>query len=157
MSEVSTKILMDITSMSRITTYTAGAAQSAMNRLLRKFTDDCLKPHGLTTMQWFMLGIIYDAGESGISVTDLSRRIDTNVPYITNTLNLLEKKGRVERTVSLTDSRKKVVKIVADYRKKCEAIEADLRVKMREVLYANITPDELKTYLTVINKINQAL
>ena len=157
MDEVSSNYLIHLRKMSDKTTYNAGVAQSAMNRLLRKFTDDCLRPHGLTTMQWFITGTIYDAGNDGISVTDLSKRVDTNVPYITNTLNLLEHKGGIERRTSETDSRKKVVRIADGYRPICEAIEADLRKRMREVLYARITPEELKTYLTVISKLNQAL
>ena len=137
------------------TTYQAGVAQSTAHRLLKKFTEDCIRPHGITMMQWFIIGTIHDAGEKGITVTELSRAVDTNVPYITNTLNLLGSKGIIFRDTNENDSRSKRVTINPAYEKTVLEIEADLRTKMREGIYAEITPQELAIYIGVLRKLTQ--
>ena len=140
-----------------ISTYQAGVAQSTAQRLLKKFTEDNLRPHGLSMMQWFIVGIIYDAGDTGISVTNLSKAIDTNVPYITNTLNLLASKHIIERNNPDNDNRSKLVTIQPHFIPTFLAIEQDLRVKMRNILYVNLTQQELQTYVHVLYKLNNSL
>ena len=134
------------------TTYQAGVVQSAAFRSLKKFTDGCLREYGLTTMQWFILGTIYDSGDEGIRISDLSRSVDTNLPYITNTLNLLESQGAVERVESSKDGRSKRVRITYSYRPQCDIIEAALRQKMRSGIYSRIDPDQLRSYLYVLHQ-----
>ncbi len=146
-----------ITSLVNIPTYKAGVVQSSAYRLLKKFTEDCIKEHGLTTMQWFIIGTIYDTGATGIGVTELSRAVDTNVPYITNTLNLLENMQIVTREAREDDNRSKVVRIAAAYLPNIQLIEQDIRRKMRKTIYATITPAELRAYLTVLYKLNHSL
>jgi DNA-binding MarR family transcriptional regulator len=144
-------------SLAGLTTYRAGVAQSTAYRLLKKFTEECVAPHGITMMQWFIIGMIYDSGELGIGVTELSQAVDTNVPYITNTLNLLEQKKMIVREARRDDSRSKVVRINEQFAPTVLQIEADLRQKMRSSIYSNVTPEELKTYLTVLYKLNTSL
>lgn len=138
-----------------IATYQAGVMQSSAHRVLKKFTNACLKEHGITTMQWFMIGTIYDTGEAGIRINQLSSVMNTNLPYITNALNLLESKGVVERIKSPGDSRGKRVRITEDFRPRCTLIEADLRQKMRTGIYSRIDPDQLRTYLLVLQQLNK--
>jgi DNA-binding MarR family transcriptional regulator len=144
----------DIVNLGDITTYQAGVAQATAHRVLKKFTEDCLRPHGLTMMQWFILGTIHDASDKGITVTQLSKAVDTNVPYITNTLNLLASKNIISRDTNEEDSRSKRVSINPDYEPTILAIEDDLRNKMREGIYARITPKELAVYVSVLHKLN---
>lgn len=145
-------------SLADTSTYQAGITQSTTQRLLKKFTDDCLREHSLTSMQWFLVGTIYDAGYSGLSITSLSKIADTNVPYITNTLNKLQVKGIIVRKPgSAKDSRTKIVKIHPDYIKTVQAIEQNLRQKMRGTLYSNVTNQELRTYITVLIKFTKSL
>ena len=143
--------------MADITTYQAGVAQSAAHRLLKKFVESCLKQHDLTMMQWFVIGTIYDAGDAGIGVTRLSKAMDTNVPYITNMLNTLVAKGIVLREFRDGNNRSKFVKINPSFERTLIDIETDLRQQMRQTIYANITPAELKTYLTVLYKLSYSL
>jgi DNA-binding MarR family transcriptional regulator len=157
MNIVSSENFEPLESLVNIPTYKAGVAQSTAYRLLKKFTEDCVKPHGLTMMQWFIIGTIHDAGSHGIGVTELSKLVDTNVPYITNTLNLLEQKQIIIREVRGNDSRSKVVKIAPRFARKVDIIEADLRQKMRATIYADITPAELRTYVTVLYKLSSSL
>ena len=147
----------NLESLAGISTYAAGVAQSTAYRLLKKFTEDCIGSHNITMMQWFIIGTIYDAGSTGIGVTELAHAVDTNVPYITNTLNLLEQKNIIERETRSGDSRSKVVVISPHYEPTVRAIEKDLRAKMRETIYANITPNELRTYISVLYKLSNSL
>lgn len=149
--------IQPLQNLGNIPTYKAGVVQSSAHRRLRKFTEDCIKDHGITMMQWFIIGTIYDTGPTGIGVTELSKAVDTNVPYITNTLNLLEHKQIIERETREGDNRSKVVRITASYLPQIKHIEADMRRKMRKTIYASVTPAELRAYLTVLYKLNHAL
>lgn len=143
---------MDISS---ITTYQAGVAQSSAYRNLNKLFSAMLKQHDLTSMQWFVLGTIHDAGTEGIQLTQLSTKLQTGLPFITNTINLLESKGMVERKGSPTDSRSKRVFITDTFRPTCEKIETDLVEKLRGSVYGNIDSDELRIYIKVLSQISQ--
>lgn len=141
--------------LSNITTYQAGVAQSSAYRNLNKLFSAMLKEHELTSMQWFVLGTIYDAGHEGIQLTQLSTKLQTGLPFITNTINLLESKGMVQRRGSPTDSRSKMVLITDAYIPVCEKIEDDLRNKMRGTVYADISREELQTYIKVLVQLSQ--
>lgn len=144
--------------LSGISTYRAGILQSAVHRQLKKCTEDCLREYGISMMQWFVIGAIYDAGAKGISATQLSNTLGTNVPYITNALNKLAAKNIIIRGGSKTnDSRYKTVTLHPGYAATVRAIEAALRDKMRHTIYATITPLELRTYIGVLMKINHTL
>ena len=142
---------MDISS---ITTYQAGVAQSSAYRNLNKLFSAMLKTYDLTSMQWFVLGTIYDAGTDGIQLTQLSTKLQTGLPFITNTINLLESKNMVERRGSPTDSRSKLVVITEAFAPTCKQIEQDLENRINKTLYGDIAPADLKTYVKVLTKIS---
>lgn len=138
-------------------TYAAGVMQSTTYRLLMKFTDAAVHPYGITSMQWFMIGTIYEAGEMGITIGELSKRLDTTMSYVTNTMNLLVSRNIIERVSSKSDLRSKSVHIHPSFVPKFHQIEGDLRKKLQGVLYVDITPAELLTYIKVLQKINSSL
>lgn len=140
-------------SLSGITTYQSGVVQTTAYRTLKRFTDSFLADHGITTMQWFIIGTIKDAGHEGIRMTDLSYKVDTTLGFVTNTVNLLESKGIVIRRDHKTDNRAKLVSITPSFLPQCDEIETDLRRKMRASLYKNISPEELRVYITVLYKL----
>lgn len=141
--------------ISNITTYQAGVAQSSAYRNLNKLFSAMLKTYDLTSMQWFVLGTIFDSGENGIQLTQLSTKLQTGLPFITNTINLLQSKGMVERRNSLTDSRSKSVFIAESFIPTCRQIEADLRGKMRTSVYGRISQEDLTVYLRVLYQLSQ--
>ncbi|MDQ2973536.1 MAG: hypothetical protein M3Q79_03585, partial [bacterium] len=55
--------------LSKIATYQSGVVQTTAYRSLKKLTDSCLQKHGITTMQWFVIGSVYDAGHEGVRIT----------------------------------------------------------------------------------------
>lgn len=147
--------LAPITSLHDITTYQSGVVQSAAMRALNKFTNEVLQAHGLTTMQWFIIGTIYDTGTTGMRITDLGKKIDTKLSFLTNTVNLLESKGILERLSHQTDSRSRMVVVTESYRPQCDEIEQDLRSKLRQSIYSRITPEEFRTYIGVLYKLSE--
>lgn len=137
-----------------ISTYESGVVQSAAHRLLMKVKTDFLADYDLTPMQWFVIGFTYDAGESGIHLSELRRKIDASMPFITSLVNNLESKQILQKVSDPSDSRVKIARLDPSYNKKVEYIEEALRDKLREVLYRNddITRNELQTYITVLYK-----
>lgn len=141
--------------ISHITTYESGVVQSSAHRLTMKIKTDYLSQYDITTMQWFVIGFTYDAGDQGIRLNDLMKALDTTMPFITNTVNVLELKGILQKVSDLNDSRVKIAKLNPEYRSQVEEIEAGLRDKLRTELYTqdSITRDELQIYISVLYKI----
>lgn len=142
-----------------ITTYQSGIVQASAHRLINREMAHFLLPYDLSCMQWFMIGHIYDAGSEGVRLTDLMRLLDTKLPFITNSINLLESRGIVEKRGHETDNRVKLVSIAPSYRKTVQVIEAHLREELRHLLYDNddISREELSAYITVLYKMINAV
>lgn len=158
MKAVSRKELDAMKSLQNMPTYTAGIAQAAAYRLLKKFTEECIAEHDLTMMQWYIIGTLYEAdSEVGPSIGDLAALLDTGLPYITNTINVLESRGIVERRCCKDDSRIKRLYLRPEYMPMVEEVEAEMRKRMRATLYKDITPMELLTYIKVLHKLNVLL
>jgi DNA-binding MarR family transcriptional regulator len=140
-------------SLRDITTYQAGAIQASVHRTLQKHCDEILKPYGITKMHWLIIGSIIDSGEQGARITDIAKKLDTTLPYLTNTLNVLEARQIVTRANNQGDSRSKLVKIDPTFLPQCAEIEKTLRDKLRESIYAQIDPAEFLTYMKVMHQL----
>ncbi len=143
------------TDISQIATYQSGIAQASAHRIINRIVSDYLLKHGLTAMQWFALGTIYDAGNEGIRLSDLTRKLSTTLPYVTNMVALLESKGMIRKISHSGDSRIKLVSVAPKYKRTVESIERELRDHMRTALYETdgISRDELQAYIAVLYKI----
>ncbi|CAN5452272.1 hypothetical protein BH10PAT3_BH10PAT3_5840 [soil metagenome] len=146
----STQLQNESIDLGTITTYDSGVVQSTAYRVLNKNVTELLKKHDITMMQWFVLGTIYSSGTGGIRLTDLARKVDTGLPFLTNLINLLETKGMVHRISNQEDSRSKFVVVTPNYSPKCRIIERDLREGLRKALYRHITPEDLRVYIKVL-------
>ena len=138
--------------LSTITTYQAGVYQSRAYRQLKVLKNRILEPHGLSMMQWSVLGFIYDSGKTGVRITSLAKSLDTTQAFITNTVNALEAKGLVVRTVDAHDKRASAVTLKPEHKQLVQKIEAAVRAELRKDLYSRVTPEELKTYVNVLIK-----
>src|SRR6476469_2621399 len=141
--------------ISQITTYQSGITQAAAHRAINRIVSDYLLEHGLTAMQWFTIGTVYDAGDKGIRLSDLMRKLHTTLPFVTNIIAMLESKGIVQKVAHAGDSRIKLVSVTPSYRSTVQQIEEELRARMRETLYRDdgISREELQDYITVLYKI----
>lgn len=142
-------------SIPELKTYHVGVIESAAHRALRKHKDKLLKDYGITGMQWYVIGLVADAGKSGIRITDLAKRLDTTLAFLTNTVNLLESKNILDRRVNKDDNRSSFVVMKTSYQKTYEEIEKELRARLKKSIYSMITPEELKTYINVINRFSR--
>jgi DNA-binding MarR family transcriptional regulator len=141
--------------ISQITTYQSGIAQASAHRVVNRIVSDFLLRYDLTAMQWFTIGAVYDAGKNGIRLSDLTRQLDTTLPYVTNIINLLESKSMVNKITHAGDSRIKLVSIAPEFISTVQEIEIELREHLRTVLYRDdhISREELQAYISVLYKI----
>ncbi len=139
--------------LSKITTYQAGVALSSAYRNMNKLFSEMLSENNLTSMQWFVIGTIKDSGPDGIQLTKLACKLQTGLPFITNTVNMLVSKKMVERRDSKTDNRSKCVYITAHFLAECEQIEISLRTQLVKSVYAKIKPNDLKIWMKVLTQI----
>lgn len=144
--------------ISRISTYESGVMQSTAHRILGRVNSDYLSQYGLTPTQWFIIGFAYDAGATGVRLNQLKEILDTTMPFITTTVNLLESKGILQKISHTDDSRVKIAKLNPLYIKTVKEIEAGLREELRTKLYGqdNISREELSAYIKVLYKIAQS-
>ncbi len=138
-----------------VTTYQSGVAQARAFRIVKSHTAHFLKDYNLTCMQWFTIGTILDAGSNGIRISDLAKKLDTTLAYMTNTINFLESRGILLKVAHTYDARTKLVSVKPTYHKTCHKIEHALRLRLREVLYENLNHDELEVYVGVLYKLGQ--
>lgn len=138
-----------------ITTYQVGALESAAHRSLRQYKDGLLKSYDLSGMDWYIIGAVADAGNSGIRTTDLAVHIGTTLGFMTKQLKLLEAKKIVHRKANAQDARSSFVFLNPAYRKKILEIEQMLRKELRGKVYALVTKEELETYIRVMEKFSR--
>ena len=141
--------------ISLITTYQSGIAQASAHRVINRVVSDYLIRYDITAMQWFIIGYVHDAGEAGVTLTELGHVLGTSFPYTTNTINLLESKGFISKKTHSEDSRTKLVTVNKEYEDMVNDIEEGLREELRKTLYStdNISREELQTYIRVLYKI----
>jgi DNA-binding MarR family transcriptional regulator len=138
-----------------VTTYQSGVAQASAFRVVKHHTAHFLKDYNLSCMQWFTIGTILDAGTEGIRLSDLASTLDTTLAYMTTTVNLLESREIINKKAHQYDARTKLVSVNPKYKKTCAKIEEGLRARLREVLYENISHEELTTYVKVLYKLSK--
>lgn len=139
-----------------LTTYRAAVMQSRAHRALKTKMSFFLREHGITMMQWSIIGLVHDSGKEGMRISDIAEELNTSMAFITTTVNMLEAKSVVEKTVHERDSRAKIVRLQKDFQPKVEAIETDLAAKMSEWIYRYMSREELQAYIKVLNLIANA-
>jgi len=140
--------------LSKVPSYKAGIAQSRAHRALGIIASHWLKDKGITMLQWFILGLVYEAGEKGIRITDIAQELDTTKAFVTKHINTLEANHLVTRNVGKEDSRSRIVRLTKEARPKVIEIEQELRAGMRLSIYKEIKPEELAVYVKVLSQLS---
>lgn len=133
-----------------LTTYQAVVLQSRAHRAIKTHLTGSLKVHGVTMMQWSILGLVADAGQDGMRISDLAHALDTSLAFITTSVNVLEAKGFVQRAGHSQDNRAKLVRLTPEFMPKVASIEADLGQKQQNNLYADIDEKDMAAYFRVL-------
>lgn len=144
----------DFLQLSNVTTYQSGVVQSRAMRRLNQFTAFTLRVHGLTTMEWFIIGTVRDAGVKGMTLTELKNKLGTTMPFITTSVKTLLAKNALIKSSQPKDARTKIVMVASNYQPTIRKIEKSLRKEMRHLFYDQIEPEELRTYVNVLYKIS---
>ena len=152
---VSNKLFLTDKDLHEITTYQVGAIESAAHRALRQHKDELLQGYGLTGMDWYIIGAVADAGTAGIRTTDLAQKLGTTMGFLTKSTNLLEAKGMLQKKANANDARSYYIVLNKKYRTTLQEIELALRAKLRESIYKLVTPEELTTYIRVMEKFSR--
>jgi DNA-binding MarR family transcriptional regulator len=134
-------------------TYQAIVLESRAHRVMKATLAAALREHGVTMMQWSIIGFIADAGTHGARISDIARHLDTSLAFVTTTVNVLQQKGLVMRTEHAHDSRAKIVRLSPDFAKKTPAIEASLKKELNNEVFGGIASDALDGYFSVVQHI----
>ena len=84
--------------------------KSITNTLDRKFNRD-LEEFDLTSSQANLLLFLFFNRDKEISQTDIQDKFNLTNPTVTGILKRLESKGFISRSVSISDGRRKVIKV----------------------------------------------
>ena len=133
-----------------LTTYQSVVLQSRAHRAIKAHLTKSLKNRGITMMQWSIIGLVADAGNDGMRISDLAHALDTSLAFITTSVNVLEAKGFVTRAGHAKDNRAKIVRLSPDFATQVAAIEKDLAAKQKAELYKSIETKDLAAYLRVL-------
>jgi DNA-binding MarR family transcriptional regulator len=143
--------------MNDLTTYQTVVLQSRAHRAIKNHLTQLLKEHGLTMMQWSIIGLVADARDDGVRISDLAHMLDTSLAFITTSVNVLEAKGFVRRAGHMQDNRAKLVRLSDTFAPKVADIETKLHKEQQELVYKNIDNKDLAAYLRVLGSLAKAV
>lgn len=135
--------------------YALAMAQSFVSRNLNDFYQNTLRRHGLTSIEWYMLGAIDEANErGGIRVTDLAGRFNVKTTYITSVLNGLRTKGYIETRYDANDARVRLAIMTKKGSQELPVIERAVRTETAHLLDGILTPEEFEAYVQAVQKVS---
>jgi DNA-binding MarR family transcriptional regulator len=100
----------------------------ATHRLLQRFLQVKIEPHGITLGMWYFLRALWH--EDGLTQRELSNRVGTMEPTTLSAMVIMEKKGLVRRVRNADDRRKWHIHLTP----KGRALKAKLLPLAREVV-----------------------
>jgi DNA-binding MarR family transcriptional regulator len=134
-----------------ISTAQAGIVEASVHRRLQKVFASFLQSHNLAAMEWFVIGYLHEKGnEQRVLISDIAKNLQTTMPYMTNLLHSLESKGLIEKVGREADNRTKLVKILPKAEAVYDAIENDLRSKLRSFIYGKVSQKDFLVYIRVM-------
>ena len=136
--------------------YELGIAEMLMARQATNYRNRVLKPYGLSSVEWFVLGLIQSkSAEGGIRVTDLAAILDVQTTYITATLNTLRAKGYVDALRNQSDARVRLLVITQTGSKVVATIEKQLHNEFEAALQGKVSSEEFANYVHVLQELAQ--
>ena len=120
------------------------------SRLAQRRYSAHLAPHGITSPQWSVLGILWQ--EDGLSLTELARRLLFDGPTMTGIVDRLEGNKLVERRRSDRDRRRIIVYLTESGR----GLQNELPGLAREAdssILSPLVPDEQAQLLELLRRL----
>lgn len=130
-------------------TYQLALLQSKVYRRQRSFTSRFLKEHGLTTLEWTLLGHIFDKSNGGIKISAIADVFAVEISHMTNTLNSLADKGLIKRTAHKDDHRIRLIQITRKGSLLVNKIEHELAENLKS-WFADLDSEILRNYVDAL-------
>lgn len=108
----------------------------------------------VTLMHGWIMRYLYENREKEIYQKDIEKHFSIGRSTVTSIIQLMEKKGFIERQAVQSDARLKKVLLTEKGEKTHEMIEA-LIIQLNQNMMEGIEPEELQTFLEVLSKIRQ--
>lgn len=141
--------------LSELATYQTGIYQARAYRNLRHFMEYQLKPYGLSSSEWSILGVVYDNTKEngcGVRVSALAEIIDVEVSFITNMIKKLKRLNLVTHNYDEDDGRSRFIVTTNAGVTMVEEIELSIRREMKKWL-GDIDSKDLVVYIHILNKL----
>jgi len=137
--------------------YELGMVHMLTFRKINDFYQTSLKQHGLTPVEWFMLGAIQDATPNGgIRVTDLAISFNVKTTYVTSTLNNLRTKKFVNTRFDPSDARVRLAILTSSGAKRLSEIELFMRKEIAQSFDGRLSADEFSQFMKTMYKLGHA-
>src|SRR5579871_3818716 len=135
-------------------TESVGYQIRATHRLLQRFLQSKIEPHGITLGMWYFLRALWH--EDGLTQRELSNRVGTMEPTTLSAILIMEKKGLVRRVRNKADRRKWHIHLTP----KGRSLEARLIPLAREVVNTavqNLSRSEVTQLLNGLAEVQTSL
>ena len=132
-------------------TYRAGLLHAHSYRILRKHASDELEVVELSTLDWSLLGLLYEE-RKGYRSSKLAVLLGVEAPFITETARKLKKKGYVKETADTKDSRAKILSLSTKGRGFVPIYDRILCQRLNRLL-VGITPKDFSGYVKTLETI----
>lgn len=126
----------------------------ATHRLLQRFLQVKIEPHGITLGMWYFLRALWH--EDGLTQRELSNRVGTMEPTTLSAMVIMEKKGLVRRVRNADDRRKWHIHLTP----KGRALKAKLLPLAREVVdtaVQNLSRGDVTQLLNGLTEVQKSL
>jgi DNA-binding MarR family transcriptional regulator len=134
--------------------YEIGMSDMLCSRKLNSLRQQVLAAYGLTGMEWFVLGLIYDAHKAGgIRITELATQFEVKSTYITALVNELKQKNLVNAYVDKEDARARLVVVTKKGMEQIPVIDRELQSATEKLLADKVDAKDLAAFLRTIKKI----
>jgi DNA-binding MarR family transcriptional regulator len=119
----------------------------ATHRLLQRYLQTLIEPHGVTLGMWYFLRVLWR--EDGLTQRELSRRVGTMEPTALTAIVAMEREGFVKRVRSKIDRRRQHVHLTAKGRSLKASLEP-LAIKVVRDASANLSMREIAILLDLL-------
>ncbi len=140
---------------SRYPAYEIVQVSNSINRKLDEVTTKS-GYRELTGQNSSIIRLLYNNNSKEIFQKDIEKKFNVRRSTISNSLNLLEKKGYVTRNKVENDARLKVIKLTPKGKKAGKDMNREI-TRFHDSLTAGMTTDDLKLFLSWLDNIHSNL
>lgn len=126
-----------------------------INKLLKTQMQNAVRDFGITTDQWIVLGRIYHS-DGNMNQKTLAETCYKERAAITRILDILEKRGLIERRDSPTDRREYLLYITGEGRRLYESSLVEVK-KLEDHVNESLSEEELSEIMKLLTKLENTL